>query len=393
MNEQSKIFCVVGRSRASFFIKPDEKLILSVNDSCNPRAIDFCFQTHLVDRGFETPIPEGLRIEARGTASDLKSAIEQYTNKANDLAGILSVSANAYIPPIEAELSFDDTPGIQEHEYFQSFVKEDQPTEIPNRTLDCEMTLKFFGTVANSIHQARLMRAIGQYSAALGHWRPGAEMMCVAHCFMGIEALKPVALERHRLQTGLSKEQLACEWGFAATGRQKLNEFLDVQVRERVLFNGDQDCRRKTKKVSDDFEHGLSNFSELHPIAREVVVPTARYLRTAILTLSGLQETEASALINGYEQPRGPVKVIKYVWGRLQGAGGALAQQGQAYPYLRWQSKLLRVWRDNQGKYSTRHDDNMTAVLGDGVKLTPERTEVWDGSIVRTVPIPTQADQ
>jgi hypothetical protein len=383
MPEVKKLFRVVGRTRASCLIKAKENLLLSVNTTSNPEPVEFNFQTHFLDRGYETLVPEGLWVEVCGTAPDLKGAIDQYINKANDLAAILSVSVNAYIPPIEAELAYDDTPGTVEHEYFQSFIKEDQATVVANRTLDCELSIKFFDAIAKSTHVNRLLRAIGQYSAALGHWKPGTEMMCVAHCFMGLEALKPVALEHYKSKTGLSSEDLARQWGYNPTGRQKISEFLDVQARERLLFNGDQECRKKAKKVSDDFEHGFSNFSQLHPIAREIIVPTATYLRNSILTLSGMEENDAKALIDGYEHPKGPLKIIKYIWGTMHGNGGELAEEGQAYPYFQWQSKLVRVWLNEKEKYTTTHDDNMKAVLGKGIRFSPKTPEIWDGSILR----------
>lgn len=120
-------------------------------------------------------------MEARGPAPNLNEAIGNFSNKANDLVAILSVSAKAYIPPLEIELAFDVTPDAFEHDYFQCFVNEDATMIVPNRTLDPALTGKLFEAILASPHRARLMRAIGQYSAALAHWKPGNEMMCVCH--------------------------------------------------------------------------------------------------------------------------------------------------------------------------------------------------------------------
>jgi hypothetical protein len=105
--------------------------------------------------------------------------------------------------------------------------------------------------------KAQLMRALAQYNGALDNWSFGSETLCVAHLFMGLEALKSTALDHHLLQSGLTEQQLADAWGYVKDKRKTAREFLIHETRSRILFDGDDECHRRAKAISDKFEHGF----------------------------------------------------------------------------------------------------------------------------------------
>jgi len=383
---QLRAYVVVGRTPASAIFGADEEMAITYRyGECEPAEI--VFRTRYLDKGYEVPVPEDLWVEARGKAMGLIPAAEMLANGARDLATIISVSVNASMGKIDIELAFDSTPGVQEHEYFQSFVPEKNLTVVPGRKIDCRATAALVIALTPHSDRERIMRAISQYSLALEYWSPGSELLCVAHLFMGIEALKSVALKQHLHETGLTKEQLGERWGYRQDGRESIDQYLDHGVRMRILYGEDAESHQKAKHVSDNFEHGFRNFGDLRPKAREVVVATARHLRTSIIRLAGVDDEVRDLLLaTPFDTPRGPLKLTKYLWGQLLGDTENLAAEGQKYPICHWKSSLEKVVRNKDGGYSFSPKETFTMSLGSGVSFTPGRFEVWDGSCVQEVP-------
>jgi hypothetical protein len=380
---QLKTYIVVGRCRASAFIDENESLGFNYKYGSNAPA-DITFQSRFLDKKFEVKVPEEFWIEATGTNVNLISAAEVLANGAKDIANIIALSVNASIGPIEVELAYDGTPGSREREYFQSFVPDKTLNHVPGRKVNCDITTALVGAIGQHPDKDKIMRAVSQYSIALDYWSMGSELPCVSHLFMGMEALKGVTLKHHIAQTGVTKEQLAKQWGYNVGGKETINQYLDHEVRKRILFQNDADTHRKAKKASDGLEHGLTNFGALRPFAREVIVLTAKYLRTAILDLAGLdQDRKETILAKPYDTPRGPSKIVKYIWGKLSADTDHLAAHGQMYPIMYWKSSLTRVFKNDAGGYSFSPTETFTLNVAPGVRFTPDRYEVWDGSTIQ----------
>ena len=104
----------------------------------------------------------------------------------------------------------------------------------------------------------------------------------------------------------------------------------------------------------------------------------ARYLREAIVNLSGVDPTSATTLLSPpFDVPFQASRLEKYLRGSLIGKTDELAAEGQQYPYMIWRSTLTKCARDDDGKYKFSVDDNLTASLGPGVSFKPESHEVW----------------
>jgi hypothetical protein len=291
---------------------------------------------------------------------------------------------------LEVELAYNATPAIKDREYFQSFVPDRNLTQVPGRVVNPSATVVLLNALVGHEDKDRLMRAISQYSQALENWSPGSEVLCVAHLFMGIEALKPVALKHHLSQNGITKTALGELWAYRQDGRETLDQFLDHEARKKLIFENDTVCHRKAKYVSDNFEHGFENFANLRPDAKVVVVRTAKFLRAAIFRLLKINTEVSRVLLSSpFESPRGPLKLVKYIWGRLLADTETLAPEGQEYPIIHWKTSLTSVSRNEHGVYSFSPTENFTARLGEGVSFKPEAFEVWDGCSLQELPRPT----
>jgi hypothetical protein len=167
---------------------------------------------------------------------------------------------------------------------------------------------------------------------------------------------------------------------------------LDSEVRRRLIFKGDEECFRKAREVSDGFEHGYSDFSDMRKPAHEVIVKTAEYLRRAIIEFVGIEPSMVErALGPNYNTPRGPLNLVRYMRGTLIGKPEQLAAKDQQYPLLEWHTKLKTVQIGENGEYRFGQDQSFTTKIGEDVKFLPARFEVWDGSTIQPTPGPAPA--
>jgi len=380
-------YVVVIRCASSVVFEEDRELTVT-----SPRRDDtpvkLTFTSRYLDRGFEVRVPDLLQIVARGTSSGIDQATQDFINLAGDILPILAVVSNAWIGPRQAELTYDDTPDEEEHEYFQVYLRGEPVEVVAGRNVPIVESGKLIQAIGASPERDRIMRGVAQYAVALQHWQSGDETQAVCHLYMGIEALKQVALARHLADRAITEEALAHEWGFRESGgHMKRQDFLLAEARKRLLFSRDAKCHQIVKKVSDDFEHGFVNYGELRSGAVQVVVQTARYLRAAIFASSGLDErTRSTLLADPYAVPLGQLNNVKYLRGRLLGKP-PLAASGQAHPFCEWTTKLDRVIR-NDGRHSFQVSEKIVVRISDNVKLQHRSLEVWDGSKIVERPLP-----
>jgi len=150
----------------------------------------------------------------------------------------------------------------------------------------------------------------------------------------------------------------------------------------QLLFRDDTDAHRKAKQVSDSFEHGFEDAGNLRPVVRSVFETVARYLRTAIIEFSALDQGTRNQLLS-FGEARGPLRVAKYLWGHLIGTPEHFAAPGRDHPMCDLQTSVKAVRLDESLRYTVSYDETMTVRLGEDVKLKPDRYEAWDGSALR----------
>jgi hypothetical protein len=376
-------YVVVLRARASAIFYPGDQFTMN----CVPHegdAIKLTFRTTYDENTkFDAAPPVDLWAEARGQSTNLHRAGEVFGNAAMEISTIIALSVTAYMGVLQPELIFDESPNSNEHEFFQSFIPNVPRLAIPARRIDLEILTALVRQLAVHRERKRLLRAAAQYVEALQSWRLGREISCVAHLYMGVEALTKAVVREHMLVTGKTQEQLGSEWGIDESMTNKANRF-DSEAKRRLIFRADAEAYESAKNVSDGFEHGYRDFDEIRKPARDVIVKMAGYLRRTIIETSSIDNHLAQrALGPDYEIPRGPLVVVRYLYGTLVGKAGQLAPQGCPYPSMTWETNFKNVLLNEKGVYSFVPDEKLTANFADGVQLRPTRYEVWDGSTIR----------
>ncbi|MFN0315330.1 MAG: hypothetical protein ACKVQA_09865 [Burkholderiales bacterium] len=332
-------------------------------------------------------VPEDLWVEIHAAAPSIQQALENAFNGAREIANIIGFTANAHVGDLYPEIGFEVTPCVSEREFFQAFLAERPVSVVPGRVFNVSVVRSMIGALATHSDRDRLLRGITQYQIALEHWTLGDEIASIAHLFMAVENITIAALRKHLMERRIDEATLAKEWGFKAEGTSKQAPYLKENARLRLIFHGDVDCHRDAKWVSDHFEHGLKNFGVLRPKARPALVRTAHHVRRAIIDVSNVS-SDAAAIMSGsaFSRPRGPLKLVKYLYGRLQGDPDGFAAPGQLYPSFVWQSKLDKVTVDEKGQYGFAPKETFTAKFGKGVRFKNPRFEIWDGAVLNDQP-------
>jgi hypothetical protein len=257
---------------------------------------------------------------------------------------------------------------------------------VPARPIDPDHLVAFIDVLQPHAERERIQRAIAQYVEALRRWNSGHEIMCVAHLYMGIEALTKSLLRSEKSKLGVDDLGLAAAWNIkitkSDTSKLDLNK-LDGEVRRRLIFQGDDECFSKVKSVSDGFEHGFAGYATMQQPARETVSKAATYLRTAIVKL--LAPSGKMDLIltdRNWAEPRGPIALSKKIRGKLKGNVDALAIMGNPYPQLVWRSSLKTVRIEADGRYGYAPQEQFDPQLGEGTELQLGSIEVWDDTVM-----------
>jgi len=378
---------VVARTHGSAIFLPDESFSLNCTSS-NGESFTLRFATSYHDEGFDVPVPRNFWVEARGPAPNLDSAVELFGNTALEISALIALAANASMGFLEVELAFDVTPELDEHDFLQSFLPDSPRNLVPGRRIDMEVLEAIVRALTNHPERDRLNRATTQYVEALSSWRLGYEITCLAHLYMGVEAVTKAVFREYLRKMDKSEHKIVEEWGISNSDKLKRRKEIEGQARRRLVFQGDAECARKARSVSDGFEHGFSDFGKMRKPARETIVQTAEYLRRAILETLGIEKKLLDrALSEDYRGPRGPLALVRYLRGTLTGHPEQLAAEGELYPIMNWRSSLRTIQIGENGKYSFRPNETLTGKFGAGVQLKIRRFEVWDGCSI-TAPSP-----
>ena len=98
-----------------------------------PSSVDVTFRTACVSCGSEAKAPRWLYAEVSGPAESLEDAIRRFPNAVRSLTPIFDVALNTSVDDLDLHLSFDATPGREERNFFQNFLREERPTPRPVR--------------------------------------------------------------------------------------------------------------------------------------------------------------------------------------------------------------------------------------------------------------------
>jgi hypothetical protein len=333
--------------------------------------IEVSFRTRYADEGFACLIPRELSAEIRGPARSLSEALDLFTEAARSVVPLIVVATNAPIEDLEGTLAFELRASGDEHPFYERFVR-DPVGSLPRssrRTAPELIDALAEGLLAQPLNdQERLNRAMEHYRQAMINYRPGRQLSVVSHLWMAMEALTPV-VKRRELGPGETVDCLAARWGIE-------KKEVDPQLRARILFAGDTATYRTAKNVSDALEHSTATFASLHADADAVKDALAGHVRRALVELSGVSASANERLLAPpFDLPRESFPMTKQVWGSVVGPLEKALQTGDV-PYLRWESRISAITRQEEGVYHITPAETMTAVSPPEVQLRPARFEV-----------------
>jgi hypothetical protein len=366
----SNDYVVVIRAGSRLRFLPNEQLSIVAN--LNERQRKITFRTRYSEEGFQSAVPRELWIDARGPASTLNNAIEDFTNMAMFFTTVISFCINGYAGDCKFHLAYDNSVGKKQRDFFQQFVHEEHDMPSISRRIDPELVKVVINKLGEHKRSERLRRAISQYALALSYWNPGNEILATAHLFMGTEALVPIYRDIELIKSGLGKaKELASKWKISI-------KELDSTIRRRFLFKGDQKCHRDAKRASDSFEHGFLPFHIIRPLASTVRNKTAKYLRGSLLELLDLPLKIENQLKNfPYDKPLGTVGYIRYLRGKLISDKPELARPDQAYPIVEWRFKIKSFAIKDRKEFNLNFSQNITPRLAKDVSLQLQSIKIF----------------
>jgi hypothetical protein len=243
------------------------------------------------------------------------------------------------------------------------------------RSVPVNAVLQVVDSIAHHADYERLHRAVVHYHHALQNWKPGTEIFALAHLYMGMEGLTPVALREHLARENVNREALAARWGIDWTDDTQRRQF-DPEIRRRLLFNGDDATYHAAKKASDAYEHSFMPIPSVRALSMEVRDQTAQYLRRAILNLAQVDVAVQECLLG---EPYSNViewSMHRYVFGTIIGTADDLAAPDQQYPILKWTSKVSELDKPD-ATFEIQFQDHIAPQLAEGLTFRLDRYEVW----------------
>ena len=371
MSREKRRYVVAIRAPSGVAFPDDEIFQVKVDfPPSGDRAI-LRFMTRLSQPvGDALPIPHGLWVDARGTAPGIDEAMARLTAEARGFAAIISLAANGPVGELEAELAYEDTPGVNERPFFQQFLGRERILPYKRRPIPTSELYVLSRALEGHAERERLVRAIGHYHHALQNWELGSEIVALSHLYIAVEALTPVALRSLLADRGLTKEDLVEQWDIEITR-------LDSEVRCRLIFGGDEDIFRTVKNASDAYEHSYRRFDDVRGMAVDTRELAARHVREAILNLTDPPANTKERLLRPpYNRPFA-MNTAKYVRGVLVGEGDP-APDNLPYPMLKWRTTPSSRF-DAEGEKKLQFMEHIEVKKAEGFTFESVRFEVWGG--------------
>lgn len=359
-------FTVVLRGPSAIRIPPGTGARCVLEDV----EIEVRIQTRWVESGFEHPLPRELYFEVRLFADSIDDAIEQARVMSSVVTSAISFAMNAEIGPIEPHIAFETTPGVEEREFVEYFIRDEDGHISHSRGADAEVIAETIKAVIGTNHPKRVMNALGHYHAALTHYFLGGESLSVGHLFMAAEALREAVLAARCASEGVSEVDLMTTLGF-----EHRSELLSW-ARKELVFGGDSETHRGAKHASDAFEHGYESIGEVRAAAEAVCDSTFGYVRSAIIGLLDLPDQIEESLLDRFGAPHDSKSMRRRITGTLIGDTEDLAMEGEPYPYVEWNSKIKTFDISDDAPPTMTFTDKFTMRISDSVSMQLKSGEI-----------------
>lgn len=386
------MYTVVLRCGDAHFRVPQGRGVL-----IRPIASEFGdFELRLVTRTdelekFETPIPRELWIEVTGPAPTLEKAVNIASGTANDYVRQVAFGANAWQGTLNVHLAYDSSAGHKRREFFQNWGSDEVGLPRVARDIDADLMFRLLIGISQieERDRSRILRAIMQYTDALQYWKRGNDLYALAHIYMGVEAMTPIALKAELKRRGLKKRseleevvagpsdapwylQLATRLYEKAGGYRPSK--IDPWIRRQIIFRGDSDTYKLAKKASDHLEHGLSHHNEVQMMAAECVEKTAELLRHSILDHIPISEEDRQALKDKpYVNPVKTGGFERQLLATIVSEEDDIAAEDQAYPIVQWSFELQEFAMTDDGGYRMKVNQKMTPKIGEKARMELDR--------------------
>lgn len=398
---QESSYVVVYRAVSdAVFIAPDLVLTLVGIDS-NGMKIDLTIWTEYVQYGTGDPIPGDLLFEARGVADSLDFAITAAGNTVIFFADAIALATNAVVHEVDLFLAYDNTSQRQQRRFAQVYFPLNPAITRNLRRIDRETLTGLLVAVKAQKGNVRARRTISQYNRALMHWERGSETLAIEFLWVAVETLTPLLKKQLKRKHVLTSDRDLAMWlgvtaetydAFCYEGKRK-NE-LDAALRKRIIFQNDEECYSKARKVSDGFEHGYEAFETIHESAVTIRDKTASYVREAIFEAFEVDYASQQLLLGKrYAVPAPWPRQILFQ-GTLVGNTDILNAEGNKHPMLHWEIRVTNTTQIADDYFQVEGHDHIEALLGEGVILypdsAPEASESQSPSIHSNPTTPTE---
>lgn len=367
---------------AAFRVAPNDAVAYSLSD---PHGIfQLVAQTRHEPYGEGQSIPRELWIQVSGPGVSLDAFITHAQDMANTITSILTFAHNSGTDfGVQANLAFDACEAHEDHPYFQNVIKPESGPPRPARNVDVTAMQSLLRDLFAHSDKDRLLRAIGQYEAALRHWRPGGEVMALAHLYVTMEVLTPLIRRKEEQKVG-GEAQLAKQWKLVPKQCSKcghqfgLGGIIDVEVRKRVLFRGETAVYKQAKEASDGLEHGYLPVATVRAHAGKHMQRLSVLARHAIVDLiSADADWRGQFLTSARDNPLGSFEIAQYVRATLRGPADKLPAAGNVYPYFDVAHEITDISLTHDGTWQMSIDGTTTYYVGEGVLVEDIRMEHW----------------
>jgi hypothetical protein len=131
---------VVMRGPSAVVFEPGSKLrVEGFPSEIGP--VDIVYTSRYISRGSDIRVPGHLWIHVEGPAPTLRDALDPFANAGLAMLPVLALSANAAIKEPDVEVAFDNSPGIVERDYFQTYMPPEPDVVYLGRLMDVESTV------------------------------------------------------------------------------------------------------------------------------------------------------------------------------------------------------------------------------------------------------------
>jgi hypothetical protein len=323
--------------------------------------------------GLAAELPTETFFEVNLRAGSADAAISGAGTVATGLATMISFCVNAYVPPADPVLAYESSPGVTRRRYWQRHVQGRNHELRPTRRIDVDLLFPFLQGAFTSVAAERIGRAVSQYQMALNYWSTRGRPLALAHLYMALEALAPVAEGRERERLNLATDEDHARARGVDVSRTNWREVLLGWVRRDVLCEGDKPTYDAARRASDGFEHGFMPLPAYRGAASAHTAALLSYVRKAVLNLLDLDDTVREALRD--KSPIDTSPLWMEIRGELTGNVGdpnMLAEPGYSVPHpcVDWKITLDDAHRTEDKRLRITPRSNLTAHMAEGVHMT-----------------------